>query len=102
MAKTDVQKEMKRSDHCEEIWVKALISKNNSICKNAVSQALLNFCECMLNYRPLWKLLKISCFVKSSLANIFMDFVFFGLFVWFFFSLSFNNFRYLNLKGNDD
>ena len=40
MAKTDVQKTMKRSDHCEEICVKASISKNNSTCKNAVSQAL--------------------------------------------------------------
>ena len=31
---------MKKSDHCEEICVKALISKNNSTRKNAVSQAL--------------------------------------------------------------
>ena len=33
-------KKMKKSDHCEEICVKALISKNNSTCKNAVSQVL--------------------------------------------------------------
>ena len=31
---------MKMSDHCEEICVKALISKNNSTCENAVSQTL--------------------------------------------------------------
>ena len=31
---------MKRSDHCEEIRVKALISKNNSTSENAVSQTL--------------------------------------------------------------
>ena len=31
---------MKKSDHCEEICVKALISENNSTCKNAVSQGL--------------------------------------------------------------
>ena len=29
-----------RTDHCEEICVEALISKNNSTCKNAVSQEL--------------------------------------------------------------
>ena len=31
---------MKMSDHCEEVCVKALVSKNNSTCKNAVSQTL--------------------------------------------------------------
>ena len=40
MAKTECIKEMKMSDHCEEICVKALISKNNSACENAISQTL--------------------------------------------------------------
>ena len=56
----DCIKKIEMPDQCENFFVKALVSKNNSTCENAVSQTLYGTSMICYYYGVVWQKSKVA------------------------------------------